>query len=253
MKLKASCLIILSMLFALESAVAEMRIWTDEKGKTIEAEFVRTTGDKVVLKQQDGKEIQVSLDTLSEKDRRFAILQAPPRIDISVSTDVDRSNKSGPSNYGPGLQMQKETIDVEVKISKSSSNPYEAPLMAELYLIGQFEKTDYYIVLERSKSRFSFAEENEHMFDSRDVSLKQLEAGEQLGIEYRGYLTIVRDKTGNILEIKTNKLDFQKNADAILGSERGSVFDENFNPADRKETMKEEAPARRRRIPGRNF
>ncbi len=52
------------------TVVAEMRIWTDEAGKTIEAEHVRTMDAKVMLKLVDGSEIKVSLDTLIEKDRR---------------------------------------------------------------------------------------------------------------------------------------------------------------------------------------
>lgn len=237
------------------SAQAEMRIWTDEAGNAIEAEFVRTTGDKVVLKKADGDEIKVSLDTLSEKDRRYAILQAPPRIEISVSTDVDRSNKTGGSNYGSGLQLQKENIVATVKIEKASSAPYEAPLVAEVYLIGEFEQSGNIVILDRTKSSFSFSGENagEHAFETREVSLKQLESGRQMGVEYKGYLAMVTDKKGTILEMKTNKLDFQKNADTIIGSVRGDAFDEDFNPLKRRAAKKEEQHSRRRPLPGRRF
>jgi len=240
---------------ALMSAQAEMRVWTDGTGKTVEAEFVRTTGDKVVLKKANGNEIKVSLDSLSEKDRRYAILQAPPRIEIAVSTSVDRSNKTGGSNYGPGRQMQQEAITAKVKIEKASSASYEPPLEAELYLIGEFEQSAKIVILDRTKSPFSFAGDNgnEHVFESREVKLTQFEAGRQMGVEYEGYLAMVSDKKGNILEMKTSKLDFQKNADAIIGSRRGDVFDENFHPAKRREGRKPEGRPRRRPLPGRRF
>jgi hypothetical protein len=246
--------VLLTIGIASSMAMAEMRVWTAQSGKTVEAEFVRTTGDKVVLRKTDGSEIKVPLDALSEKDRRYAVLQAPPRIEISVAADVDRSNKTGGSNRGSGLQLQQETIVAKVKVEKASPAPYVAPLEAEVYLIGHVEQTDNYIILDHTKSGFSFSGENanEHAFESMEVNLRQLESGQQMGVEYRGYLAVVQDKAGNILEIKTNKLDFQRNADAIMGSKRGDAFDENFNPVNRKESREQEKP-RRRPFPGRRF
>lgn len=253
MKMKKTLLALISILSLISSVHAELRVWTDDNGKKIEAEHVRTTNDKVILRQADGTEIKVSLDTLSERDRRYATLQAPPRIEISVSTDVDRFNKTGGSNRGPGVQLQEETITAEVKIRKCSPAPYEAPLMSEVYLIGQLEQADHYVILERTKSRFSFTEKNESVFKSKDVSLKQMESGRQVGLEYRGYLVIVRDKAGTILEMKTNKLDFQKNAETIIGSERGVAFDEEFNPLPSRKPTKENELRRRNPFPGRRL
>lgn len=250
------CLFVTSVLIAASSVSAELRIWTDKKGNSTEAEFVRTTGDKVILRKADGTEIKIDIDALCEKDRRFAVLQAPPRIDISVNTDVDRTNK-GFGNRGPGYQVQKESISAEVKIRKSSSAPYDAPLVAEVFLIGQLEQQDKYIILQRSRSAFSFNAENknEHVYSTGEISLKQLEAGQQVGVEFRGYLAVVKDKAGHIVEMKTNKLDFQKHADAIMGSQRGDAFDENFTPLRRKpsrQEMKKQAE-KKRRLPGRRF
>ncbi|WP_372846019.1 SHD1 domain-containing protein [Pontiella sp.] len=240
---------------ALQASFAEMRIWTDQKGKSIEAEFVRTTTDKVVLRKADGLELSVSLDTLCEKDRRYAILQAPPSIDISVSINVDRENKGRTWAGGPGFQIQTESISAEMKIRKTSTAAYEAPLNAELYLIGQTEKDDFYIVLDRRVSGFRFAAENKngYGFSSGEVSLKQLEGGTQVGIEYTGYLAVVRDKAGNVLELKTNKLDFRKNAEAIFGSERGTIFDEDFVKVVRNKDKDAAEKRQRYQFPGRRF
>lgn len=249
-------LLITAALIISSSAFAEMRLWTDKDGKTIEAEFVRITGDKVVLKQVNEKELEVSLDTLSEQDRRFAILQAPPKIEIDVNTDVDRSNK-GYGNYGAGYQVQKETISADVKVRKTSSNPYEAPLISEVFLIGQLEQQEHYIILNRSRSQFTFTGDNkrEYVYSSGEVSLKQLEAGSQMGVEYRGYLAVVKDRAGNIVEIKSNKPGFEKNADVIMESQRGDTFDKEFKPLRRKATRKDmqDKMQRKRRIPGRTF
>ncbi len=117
------------------------------------------------------------------------------------------------------------------------------------------------MILDHSKSKFQFTTENnnEHSYQSAEVSLQQLESGQQAGLEYDGYLAIVRDRTGEVLSIKCSKLDFKKNAKVIIGSKKGDVFDEDFISVDRKEAKeaaREEAGKtnkNKKRIPGRRF
>lgn len=257
---KAQLITFLSLITLVGASQAELRIWTDESGKTIEAEHVRTMDDKVVLKLADGSEIKVSLDTLKEKDRRYAILLAPPRVEIKVSAKTDRENTAvGPSSRGPGVQVQEERVQASVTIRKTSSAPYEAPMMSEVYLIGKPEQAGYYIVLDSSKSKFTFTTENknEHSYQGAMVNLKQLESGQQAGVEYEGYLAVVRDRTGDIIGMKCSKLAFEKNAEVIIGSSKGTVYDSDFKEVDRseaKQAAKEESnKSSRRRLPGRRF
>lgn len=253
MHAKFKALVFISIILLLGSVRAELRIWTDKSGNSIEAEHVRTLSDKVVLRKADGTEIKVSLDTLSDRDRRYAILQTPPRIEISVSTDSDRSN----TGYGNRRNVQEETVSVEVKIRKSSPSPYEAPLTAELYLIGAPENDAGYIILEKHRQKFSFTAENKnlHTFESKDVSLKQLEGGRQMGIEYKGYLIAVTDKTGEIISIKCSKLDFEKNAKAIRACEKGARLDTDYKVIERKQNKESRKSEKREQtqFPGRRF
>jgi hypothetical protein len=227
MKLKINTIITASILFSAGLATAEMRNWADKKGNIIEAEHVATLDDKVVLRKADGSEIRVSLDTLSEKDRKYAILQKPPRIEIKVSPKTDRSN----TGYNRNVQIQKETVEVEVNIRKSSSAPYEAPLHAELYVIGRPEQHDGYMILDKKVQRIQFTTENDNQqtFSSAPVVLKQLEAGKQAGVEYKGYLVVVLDRKGEIIDSKASKLDYAQNAEAIMAGSKGTKFDGDFN------------------------
>lgn|GEM_PF-6713818 len=196
----------------------------------------------MVLRSKDGAEIRVSLNTLSEKDRRYAILQAPPRVAIEVSIDTDRDNKGGDGLRGGGVQIQTESIQAEVTIKKTRPAPYEAPLNGELYLMGSPEHQEVYVVLSRTAATFQFSAENKyaHTFSAKPVNLRQLEASRQTGVEYKGYLAVVTDRTGAILELKGSKRDFRENAEAIMGSECGTVFDEAFAEV---ETGKKKKPA----------
>ena len=240
------------------SGFAEFRIWTDQAGKQIEAELLRIADDKVVLRKQDGVEMKVSLDTLSKKDQKYAVLQAPPRIEIKVSTDTDRENVGLGGGRGSGLQIQKESVQLAVSLSKTSPAPYEAPLVSEVYLIGQSEQHDGYGVLDRTVSKFKFTEVNKnlHSYSSKMVELKQLEAGRQVGIEYKGYLAIVKDRTGTVLSMKCSKLIFEKNAESIMDAQRGTIFDEDFNLVDSekdKRAVDQSKKKKKRRFPGRKF
>jgi hypothetical protein len=241
-----------------QSDAPEFRVWKDSAGKTIEAVHVRTLSDKVILRQQDGEELTVSLDTLSEKDRRYAILLAPPRIEIDVAIDVDRENKAIGRNYGPGVQIQKENISAKVSLKKSSSPAYEAPLLSEIWLIGRPEQNEAYVILGQKTSKFRFTTENsnEHVYESGQISLKQIEMGKETGVEYGGYLAIVKDRNGDVLSTKSNKQEFERNAEAIIGSSKGDVFDEDFQLVDRKEVNKvveKRTKQVKRRMPGRRF
>ena len=246
---------LLTALVALASlpAFAELRVWTDTKGKTIEAEHVRTLTDKVVLRKPDGTEIQVALDTLSDRDRKYAILQTPPRIDISVSVKNDRENRDGGRDQGSGFQVQQETVVVEVKVRKSSSQPYEGPLRAELYVIGQPEQKEAYVILDKQVSRFSFAADTSHDFTSDAISIRQLEAGQQKGVEYKGYLVVVRDKTREIIALKCSKLDYEKHAEAIMAADKGEALDAEFKPMGNVQDKLDKTPQRPNRQPGRRF
>jgi len=96
---------------------------------------------------------------------------------------------------------------------------------------------------------------NTHM-KSDKISLRQLEAGKQTGVEYEGYVAVVKDRTGSILSMKCSKLDFEKNAEAIMGSERGTVLDEDFKPVERSEERRggiKDKIKNKKRFPGRRF
>ena len=66
------------------------------------------------------------------------------------------------------------------------------------------------------------------------MSLHQKEARKQKGIEYKGYIAIVRDLAGQIIAIKSSRPEFEKNIDALLGTQKGDIFDREFEPNETK-------------------
>lgn len=63
--------------FGLPAEALEIRTWTSLSGKSIEAEYVRIDGDKIVLKDKDGREMVVKRAELSQGDLRYIEEVAP--------------------------------------------------------------------------------------------------------------------------------------------------------------------------------
>jgi hypothetical protein len=65
------------------------RIWTDNRGKTIEAEFVKFDGEKVYLRLSSGKQGSIAITSLSEKDQEYVRLLPKTSESKSSSTSTE--------------------------------------------------------------------------------------------------------------------------------------------------------------------
>ncbi|WP_372846816.1 SHD1 domain-containing protein [Pontiella sp.] len=204
---------------ACTSAFAETRTWTDTKGKTIEAEQVKLLNDQVWLRLADGREIKVSLDSLSPEDRERAMLNQPPKLEVKVAAKVTRTNSSlredGPASR---IQVQEEAVNVAARIRKSDSTVYDAALTAELYVIGERDDHDY-VVIDRTESTFAFTKESgpEHVVSSKPVTVANI-SDARPGVEYKGYLLVVTDSRGEIVEMKGSTGTIERDADTIVAA-----------------------------------
>lgn len=253
MKILNAGLFVALVLLPASLCAEEVRIWKDSDGKTIEAEYVKTLGDKVVLQLGDGQEIRVSLNSLSKRDQRYLKMLAIPRIDLDVSVRLDRENVSS-RKPRRAVQIQSETIEASVSVQKTSPAPYDLPLRVELSLLGKLENKDVFVVLSRSGERFRFSAENENAFsvDSSPVSLQQLESGVQRGVEYAGYVAAVTDRAGELIAVKGSESAFEEHAAEILTRKRGDVMDAGFDSIKRKKVRKQVMKGKRK-VPGKRF
>lgn len=82
---------LLGLLFASTFTSASARTWTNQAGKTIEADFVSLNGDQLTLKGANGKTYEIPLTSLSEADQTFAKEQgatSPSSPSTSASTEA---------------------------------------------------------------------------------------------------------------------------------------------------------------------
>ncbi len=207
-------------------AGAEFRPWTGVNGQSVEAEYVRMAEGSVVLRKRDGAEVKVAMDALCEEDRRYAMLQNPPRIVIEVEDKVDRNTVA----YAGGREMRMESVMAAVSLNKGNSDPYDAELSLDVVLIGELEQLDRYTIIEHSRSTFRFTDENKGLatLTCGPVDLRTIRGNRNAGARYDGYLVIVRDSRDELVALKGSRLDFEKHADALRAAGKGTLFDKDF-------------------------
>ncbi|MEM9479882.1 MAG: SHD1 domain-containing protein [Verrucomicrobiota bacterium] len=72
---------------------AELRIWTDVKGRTLEARFVRVVDEEVELQLKDGKTAEVKISTLSSADQEYLEEYANVETDVNDPTPAGEPEK----------------------------------------------------------------------------------------------------------------------------------------------------------------
>ncbi len=178
-----------------------LRIWTSLDGKTMEAELVTVIGDKAVLEMAKGKQKKVPLAQLSEPDREYVELANPPAFDIDFSgqTTPVFSIRDGSRS---GLTVAYD-YSAKVKLKQKSAGAYNHELCVEFFTIGRELHGNQFILLDRQESRFTPTKENRrsHGFSGKSVELPDFTLeGIHRGLEPFGYLVLVTDQRGKIIE-----------------------------------------------------
>lgn len=205
------CLICLS--FG-NNVLAEMRVWEDRKGNVLEAEFNAVVAGKVILHDPNGKEYKLPISGLCDKDQKYIQAILPPDVDIKFKKIQDRkSNSSTVVMHG------------EVELTKTSRMPHSSQLKATLFIIGEDSFEDEYILMDRTEHEFTFETKKKHSFSGEKFKMQQYRnSGSNDGVEYKGYLVMICDKSGKVLLIKSSSDAFTSNVDYLKPLKTGARF-----------------------------
>ena len=185
---------------------AEMRIWEDKNGNRYEAEFVRELFDQMTLRCKDGTEVRIPVDDFSEHDQKYMRVMVPPKISVDVSRKMWPKPKP-PETWGSSDTVM--MVQGRVTIVKESKRIFTSRLNAELFMIAEEVDGDHYVLLSKTDSSFLLGDHNDgiHLFASEPVMTRKYEEYGPAGLrgeEYSGYLVVVSDAQGNVLDIKTD-------------------------------------------------
>ena len=220
-----------SLMGVLFSAQAEMRVWTDKAGNTIEAEYVNTFSGKIMLLTPEGKQLKVPASGLSAADREYLATAIPPTIKIEVKVDKDRDTLASDSIGSYDYERKAETIKCIVSLRKTNVEKSTSELTAKIYVIGEEVAKSTRKVLNYKEMKFSFERGDPGEFKSDPVTVEYTKSNWAInrGYKYEGYLVVVEDEKGTVIESEASQSLYESNLDKIRRYGDNAVFDKDFD------------------------
>lgn len=187
-----------------DSGEDKIRTWAGPDGKMLNAEFVSVIGNEVALKDSRGKLRKIPLAQLSGEDRLYIELARPPTFNIDFSKKSEQRFFKE-STLIPGARWLPKHIDYvfSARLKQTSAGEYSHELSVEFFAIGEEIEGDNYILFDRQESHFTPTKENgrSHTFSGKTVPLREsIIFVERRGQKYGGYLVVVTDLRGKIID-----------------------------------------------------
>jgi hypothetical protein len=197
------------------SLAIEARIWKDKKGNEIEAELMSMQAGKVFLKKSNGKTLRISKKSLCKADQEFLETAIPPKVKIDFSKNQDRRS----DNYYIYMTGK-------ITIAKKSSATYSGRLKATLIMIGKYENRTPFTILDKVSKKFTFTDSK--TFTLEGNLFKMHNSYYHDGQKYMGYIALITDADGKLVDVKSNRKEFLKDYKKIIEFEKGAKFDRKF-------------------------
>ncbi|MDF7823582.1 SHD1 domain-containing protein [Pontiellaceae bacterium B12227] len=180
-----------------------MRVWNSTDGKSLEAEYISTMGDKIVLRSPTGKQLKIPVSKFTPEDLRYIDLENPPDYTVSFV----RSSSQKLIETTPYLNETPPRILVYnfgAKVKQTSARDYNHELTMEYYAVGQqYLDGNKYKLLDRQSQSFALTRENGRAFKfmgDRTVQLTDYDLDSQRrGIRVAESLVLLRDERGKIV------------------------------------------------------
>ncbi|QBG46746.1 hypothetical protein EGM51_04800 [Verrucomicrobia bacterium S94] len=217
-------------------SAGEIRMWTLNSGKTVEAEFVSLIGGKIALKTPGGKLLKIPENGISPDDLSYIELQNPPRLDFSFSK-MTRQHVYAPltewfENDTPPPRSLYYTFSTQIR--QLSPNPYNHELTAEIFVMAAEVDGDKNILIDYRKEPFRLTDENGRVVNIPGVQEVMLTSylapgGMWRGEKFAGYLIVVTDTRGEIIaHTETREWWFEK-LENLRKVPVGKTFDKEGN------------------------
>lgn len=207
-------------------AVAELRIWRDKKGNAIEAEFMTMSAGKVVLKSAEGKVLKIDPSGLCAQDQEWLKNSIPPDLDISFSKKQDR-RKHGYS-YSSEVFMEGS-----IEVKKTNREPYAREVKLVFMMIGEDQRYREYVTLDRVEGKFDFKNQKTFSLEGKRFRMWEDNYDNSYGTDYVGYLAVVLDDEGHVIEKKSSRNEFEEHSEKMLEFKTGERFSRTFQKTNR--------------------
>ena len=192
------------------TAFGEERTWSDRKGNTLKARYVRADGDRVVLETADGNRLTVPKAGLSEADQKYLAGVVVPDLKITVKRDsaVKRPLEA------TGYTQKEETYSFKITIEKTSKEDNARTFRAAMYVVGisvgDFDRISPRKVIGHAAHSFSFKESDATEFGMSCTTTVEDWTTIKHGWRYDGYIMVVRDDADREVMVQTSKSTYDR-------------------------------------------
>ena len=188
------------------------RNWTLADGTVFEAAYKTLMGRSVIFESRRGRQQRIALDRLSLEDRGVVIDMNPPEFEINFSK---RSEQRGLPEESPWLpdtrRMQISDFEFVVRLEpKKVEAFFESDLEVEYLVFAEEVEGDNYVLVDRYShvvEAAAWREEEVVIGSGTPVEFKTLALfsnGGMRGIKYGGYLVLIRDAQGGVIQSKAS-------------------------------------------------
>ena len=222
----------------LKDAVKEVRTWTAKDGSELKGELKMNMSDYLLLETASGQR-RINKTALCDVDLEFLRQIDVPELNIEFSdrfNQIDMSNKANPQ-LAWGIVGSIAAFDYTFGVRMKSRDPvdYPYPLTVEYFAIGEeVHNSDNYVLLDKGTSEFTPGKVREfrHEIFGMPVRLHrvQIRDGAPLrGHRVGGYLIVLRDQEGRVVQYETSKESFLKNIAKLEELPLNANFDRECN------------------------
>lgn len=201
------------------SAVAEFRIWRDQKGNSIEAELLTINATQVTIRDRNGKVLKFSTRKLCEEDQKYLKTAFPPKMEIEFKKKQDRRQN--------GYRAHVSTTG-EITITKKEQRAYDKSLKVVFMIICESQRMNDYAILDRVEATFDFKNSREFTLQGNRFSMYEDKYDNSVGFKYEGYLAVLMDDQGKVLQVKSSRKDFEEKYALLLKFENKTRFSKDY-------------------------
>lgn len=162
-----------------------------------------------------------------------SVMTSQAQTKFPLRVDVDVSTRRSKRNIGAGRdgEAKVEQVQLIVKIRKSSGQPWDDPITAELYVIGRQIHTGYYgiIDVQTGSGTFNKDDDNAFRYESPMYSLGRTSGNINVGGSYETYLVVITDHEGNVVTTRSGRSLNDEEIAFIRELKKMTMFDRDGN------------------------
>jgi hypothetical protein len=263
MKTHLAALLLLTAGLVPSALQAEKRVFIDQAGRPLEGELVTASGDTVTIKRSsDGQTFTMKASNFSKNDQAYFVSKggslaptaaaavqpaapapsvgstsakvAPMRMEVKVYPN--KNQKSRNYYYDDKVERIGYRVDIRNGEQQREFKGGKAVIMA---FAENLEDRSEGSVIIRDEFDVNLQPLATMTHDSKEAKLMFDNVGYKYGYKYSGYILVLKDATGNVVDVSASSATVAKFADAILSLKEHDGFDKNYKFAKYRKVTRE--------------